>query len=179
MTTIQRNEVEQYFDIIEWLVDQGHVREGVHYKITTDDGSGMKKLWLRPRPIHHLYMSAAQRMGMNAMTLGTVIQYLVKHDSFIHYEIDGVLFLHVGITSAHVFNYDILEQRCINITHTDEPETSTSWKTLLKINYFLIVFFLIIVASAFTPVEYVHWFHIFFAMVGFVAFYIYTKIFHK
>lgn len=105
------DDVEQYFNVLQMLIDQHKVKEGEHFKITKDV-SGIRKLFLRVRPINPEYMAAANRAGMAAMTLGTIQSYLTKHKSFIEYKKDGVYFdkfgENGGRTSAFVFNYDIL-----------------------------------------------------------------------
>jgi hypothetical protein len=118
------DDVEQYFNIIQSLIEQHQMKEDEHYMIKKES-SGLKKLFLRVRPMHPIYMAAAQRAGMAAMTLGTVTQYLVKHKSFIEYKKDGVMFSRFGgeggRTSAYVFDYDILLAQGIEFRVSREP----------------------------------------------------------
>lgn len=124
------DDVEQYFNVLQALIDQHRVKEEEHYKITKDS-SGIRKLYLRVRPINPEYMAAAQRAGMAAMTLGTVISYLTKHKSFIEYKKDGVYFGKFGNdggrTSAHVFNYDILLSQGIEFKTSQSLENIISF----------------------------------------------------
>lgn len=102
------DDVEQYFNVLQSLIESRKVLEGHHYKITKGS-DGVKKLYLRVQPIHVEYMGTAQRAGMAAMDPGTLRTYIAKHRTYIEYKKDGVHFEHLtNRTSAHVFNYDML-----------------------------------------------------------------------
>ena len=118
------DDVEQYFNVIQSMIERGACREGHHYKITKES-NGMRKLYLRIRPIHPIYMQQANQSGMAAMTLGTVTQYLIKHKSFKEHKKDGVVFdaLDGTRTSAYVFDYDILLAQGIEFKMSKEPIT--------------------------------------------------------
>lgn len=102
------DDVEQYFNVLQNLIEQRKVVEGHHYKITKGSDN-VKRLFLRIAPIHVEYMSAAQRAGMAAMDQGTLRSYMKKHRTFLEERKDGVDFEHVSNrTSAYVFDYDKL-----------------------------------------------------------------------
>lgn len=117
------DDVEQYFNVLQSLIEGARVREGSHYKITKGN-DGVKRLYLRVAPIHIEYMSAAQRAGMAAMDQGTLRSYLVKHSSYMEYKKDGVQFKDVpNRTSAHVFDYDKLLAQGIEFRVSTEFES--------------------------------------------------------
>lgn len=106
------DDVEQYFNVLQSLIEIGRVQEGAHYKITK--GTDIKRLYIRVGIIHVEYMSAAQRAGMAAMDQGTLRSYLKKHRTFLEEKKDGVHFDKLSNrTSAFVFDYDALLQQGI------------------------------------------------------------------
>lgn len=117
------DDVEQYFSVVQRLIDTHQVREMEHYKITKDS-SGKRKLFLRVRGIHSSYLVAANQAGMAAMTEGTAMSYLKKHRSFLDYKKDGVSFEKFGSgrSSAYVFDYDILVDQGIELKGTETVE---------------------------------------------------------
>lgn len=114
------DDVEQYFNIIQSLIDSHQVKENEHFKITKT-AKGLR-FYLRIRPIHPNYMATAQRAGMVALTMGTIMQYLRKHRSFLEYRDQGVTFDKLSSrTSAFIFDYDILLSQGIEFKTASEP----------------------------------------------------------
>lgn len=115
------DDVEQYFNVLQSLINANVVKEEEHYKITKES-NGLKKFYLRITPIHMDYRTAAQRAGMVPMTLGTIRSYLEKHRSFLEKKDDGVAFGNLSSrTSAMVFNYDLLLAQGIEFKMKKEP----------------------------------------------------------
>ena len=116
------DDVEQYFTVLMSMVGR-EIHEHVHYKIEKGP-DGIAKLFIRVSSFHAAYQSAANRSGINAMTLGTIKSYLEKHHSFIEDLKKNVKFNNLSNrTSAMVFNYDKLRESEIEFSTAENLET--------------------------------------------------------
>ncbi|MCT4643635.1 MAG: DNA primase [Carboxylicivirga sp.] len=109
----QSDEVEQYFHVLQSLVNLYKLTEDVHYKIVVGENS-IKHLYLRVGSIHGLYREQARKEGLTTLDQAVVGEYLKKHRSFIEYRKKNVLF-GKSRTSAYILNYDMLTEQGIEL----------------------------------------------------------------
>ncbi|MFC7669315.1 DUF927 domain-containing protein [Hymenobacter humi] len=99
------DDVEQYFMVLGSMVGR-EIMEGRHFKIWKEE-DGITKLFLRVRQVHPLYLQAAARQGIEALSAATIRSYLTKSRFYLEDRAKGVSFAEeANKTSAMVFNYD-------------------------------------------------------------------------
>jgi DNA primase len=100
------DDVEQYFMVLGSMVGR-EITEGKHFKLLKEE-DGITKLFLRVRMVHPLYLQAAARQNIEALSAATINSYLTKSRFFLEYRPKGVRFPDEpnNATSANVFNYD-------------------------------------------------------------------------
>jgi hypothetical protein len=109
----QSDEVEQYFHVLQSLINHYKLTEDVHYKIVLVENSN-KHLYLRVGSIHGLYREQARKEGLTTLDQAVLGEYLKKHRSFIEYRKKNVLF-GKSRTSAYIMNYDLLTEQGIEL----------------------------------------------------------------
>jgi DNA primase len=109
----QSDEVEQYFHVLQSLINLYRVTEDMHYKIVNTDGD-IKHLYLRVGAIHGLYREQARKEGVTVLDQAVIGEYLKKHNSFVDYRKKNVTF-GTNRTSAFIMNYDILKEQGIEL----------------------------------------------------------------
>ena len=109
----QSDEVEQYFHVLQSLVNLYKLTEDVHYKIVVGENNS-KQLYLRVGSIHGLYREQARKEGLTTLDQAVVGEYLKKHRSFIEHRRKNVLF-GKSRTSAYILNYDMLKDQGIEL----------------------------------------------------------------
>lgn len=99
------DDVEQYFMVLSSMIGR-EILEGRHFKLWKEE-DGITKLFLRVRQVHPLYLQAAARQGIEALSAATIRSYLTKSRFFLEDRTKGVRFSEEhNATSAMVFNYD-------------------------------------------------------------------------
>jgi DNA primase len=109
----QSDEVEQYFHVLQSLINLYRVTEDIHYKIVNTDGD-IKHLYLRVGAIHGLYREQARKEGVTVLDQAVIGEYLKKHNSFVDYRKKNVTF-GTNRTSAFIMNYDMLKEQGIEL----------------------------------------------------------------
>ena len=109
----QSDEVEQYFHVLQSLINLYKINEDVHYRFVYTENS-IKHLYLRVGAIHGLYREQARKEGVTILDQAVVGQYIKKHRSFIEYRSKGVAF-GKSRTSAYILNYDTLSEQGIEL----------------------------------------------------------------
>ncbi len=109
----QSDEVEQYFHVLQSLINLYKLTEDVHFKFVMKENS-VKHLYLRVGAIHGLYREQARKEGITILDQAVIGQYLKKHRSFVEYRSKGVSF-GKSRTSAFIFNYNILVEQGIEL----------------------------------------------------------------
>ena len=109
----QSDEVEQYFHVLQSLVNLYKLSEDVHYKIVLNENNN-KLLYLRVGSIHGLYREQARKEGLTTLDQAVLGEYLKKHRSFIEHRRKNVLF-GKSRTSAYILNYDMLIEQGIEL----------------------------------------------------------------
>lgn len=109
----QSDEVEQYFHVLQSLINQYKITDNVHYKVVHAENS-TKHLYLRVGSIHGLYREQARKEGLTLLDQAVIGEYLKKHRSFIEYRRKNVLF-GKSRTSAYIMNYDLLVEQGIEL----------------------------------------------------------------
>jgi len=107
----QSDEVEQYFHVLQSLLNLYKISENTHYKIVVAENS-VKHLYLRVGAIHGLYREQARKEGITVLDQAVIGEYLKKHRSFIDYRRKNVQF-GSNRTSAYILNYDTLKEQGI------------------------------------------------------------------
>lgn len=116
--------VSTFWSMIEFLLDEGKIQDGVDFKIevlreiksvvlkngATEDinySDFQETLFLRFGKIHPLYMEAHRRQyGKNGVELVSILHYLKHHKAFVG-RVDSTRFSTTN-TSAYVFNHKLL-----------------------------------------------------------------------
>ena len=109
----QSDEVEQYFHVLQSLLNLYKLSENTHYKIVVAENS-VKHLYLRVGSIHGLYREQARKEGITVLDQAVIGEYLKKHRSFIDYRRKNVKFGN-NRTSAYIMNYDTLKEQGIEL----------------------------------------------------------------
>ena len=109
----QSDEVEQYFHVLQSLINLYRLTEDVHYKIVNVE-QNTKHLYLRVGAIHGLYREQARKEGLTVLDQAVVGEYLKKHRSFVDYRRKNVKFGE-NRTSAYIMDYDILIEQGIEM----------------------------------------------------------------
>ena len=109
----QSDEVEQYFHVLQSLINLYRLNEDVHYKIVPVENS-IKHLHLRVGAIHGLYREQARKEGLTVLDQAVIGEYLKKHRSFVDYRKKNVTF-GKNRTSAYIMNYDLLKEQGIEL----------------------------------------------------------------
>ncbi|WP_430933265.1 DNA primase [Saccharicrinis sp. 156] len=109
----QSDEVEQYFHVLQSLLNLYKLTENTHYKIVVAENS-VKHLYLRVGSIHGLYREQARKEGITVLDQAVIGEYLKKHRSFIDYRRKNVKFGN-NRTSAYIMNYDTLKEQGIEL----------------------------------------------------------------
>ena len=109
----QSDEVEQYFHVLQSLLNLYKISENTHYRIVVAENS-VKHLYLRVGAIHGLYREQARKEGITVLDQAVIGEYLKKHRSFIDYRRKNVKFGD-NRTSAYIMDYDILIEQGIEM----------------------------------------------------------------
>jgi DNA primase catalytic core len=109
----QSDEVEQYFHVLQSLLNHYKLTENTHYRIVLAENS-VKHLYLRVGAIHGLYREQARKEGITVLDQAVIGEYLKKHRSFIDYRRKNVKF-GSNRTSAYILNYDTLTEQGIEL----------------------------------------------------------------
>ncbi|WP_289055768.1 DNA primase [Carboxylicivirga marina] len=109
----QSDEVEQYFHVLQSLLNLYKLIENTHYRIVLAENS-VKHLYLRVGAIHGLYREQARKEGITVLDQAVIGEYLKKHRSFIDYRRKNVKF-GSNRTSAYILNYDTLTEQGIEL----------------------------------------------------------------
>ncbi len=112
-TQYQSDEVEQYFHVLQSLINLYKLTENMHYKIVAAENNA-RHLYLRVGAIHGLYREQARKEGITVLDLSVISAYLKKHYSFIDYRKKNVRF-NGNRTSAFIMNYDSLIEQGIEL----------------------------------------------------------------
>lgn len=109
----QSDEVEQYFHVLQSLLNLYKITEHTHYKMEAAENNE-KHLYLRVGAIHGLYREQARKEGITVLDQAVIGEYLKKHRSFIDYRRKNVKF-GSNRTSAYIMNYDTLKDQGIEL----------------------------------------------------------------
>jgi DNA primase catalytic core len=109
----QSDEVEQYFHVLQSLLNLYKLTEDVHYKIVQVENSN-KHLYLRVGSIHGLYREQARKEGITVLDQAVIGEYLKKHRSFVDYRRKNVTF-GKNRTSAYIMDYEMLKEQGIEL----------------------------------------------------------------
>jgi hypothetical protein len=109
----QSDEVEQYFHVLQSLINLYKLTEDIHYKVVHTENA-TKQLYLRVGAIHGLYREQARKEGLTVLDQAVIGEYLKKHRSFIDYRKKNVKFGN-NRTSAFIMNYDLLKEQGIEV----------------------------------------------------------------
>ncbi len=109
----QSDEVEQYFHVLQSLLNLYKLTEDVHYKIVLNESSN-KHLYLRVGAIHGLYREQARKEGLTVLDQAVLGEYLKKHRSFVDYRRKNVAFGR-NRTSAYIMDYEMLKEQGIEM----------------------------------------------------------------
>ncbi|WP_282039357.1 DNA primase [Saccharicrinis aurantiacus] len=109
----QSDEVEQYFHVLQSLLNLYKISENTHYKMEAAENNE-KHLYLRVGAIHGLYREQARKEGITVLDQAVIGEYLKKHRSFIDYRRKNVKF-GSNRTSAYIMNYDTLKDQGIEL----------------------------------------------------------------
>ncbi|MES2810035.1 MAG: BT4734/BF3469 family protein [Bacteroidota bacterium] len=124
MVMAESNSLSQFWKTVEFLLDQGLIEQGNHYKVeslpkvrilidrTKADYKTFeepkKLLFLRLSTIHMLYATEIRRQtGKSGQNEQTIITYMKDQASYIGSN-PGSMFAHGTNTSSYVFDYDLL-----------------------------------------------------------------------
>lgn len=119
----QSDEVEQYFHVLQSLVNMNKMHEDEHFKVKIEsDGT---KLYLRVSNIHGMYRQQARSEGVTALDQAVLFQYLKKHRTFIEVN-TGSVYFNGKKTSAFVFDYDKLNEQGIELQRMNKSDNSSS-----------------------------------------------------
>lgn len=109
----QSDEVEQYFHVLQSLINLYRLTEDIHYKFVAVEND-TKHLYLRVGAIHGLYREQARKEGLAVLDQAVIGEYLKKHTSFVDYRTKNVKFGN-NRTSAYIMNYDMLKEQGIEL----------------------------------------------------------------
>lgn len=109
----QSDEVEQYFHVLQSLLNLYKISENTHYRIVVAENN-IKHLYIRVGAIHGLYREQARKEGITVLDQAVIGEYLKKHRSFIDYRRKNVQF-GSNRTSAYIMNYDTLTEQGIEL----------------------------------------------------------------
>ena len=108
----QSDEVEQYFHVLQSLINLYRLTEDVHYKIVNTEHS-TKHLYLRVGAMHGLYREQARKEGLTVLDQAVVGEYLKKHRSFVDYRRKNVKFgnnrtsAYYNTTHSRITSYNV------------------------------------------------------------------------
>ncbi|MDF7810491.1 DNA primase [Hymenobacter sp. YC55] len=108
------DDIEQYFMVLGSMVGR-EIMEDRDFKVQKEE-DGITKLFVRVRKVHPLYLQAAQRQGIEPLSIATIRNYLTKSRYFLEDRPKGVRFGEEGNpTSALVFNYQMMREYGIEL----------------------------------------------------------------